>query len=174
MVSRLKTIDKIIWYRKNSPITKKGVQLFQNFKFLLPSLYFAILTKSDGGSLDYDFDYFDIEEKKNINTGFSCIYGLECDSDNLLHHYYDPPEFFPKDLVSFSEIANGDRLCFDYRDNPKTDDPPIVYWNHESAIDESVSFVSKNFDEFIKRLKEPEDKKEHSDEEFELWYQNLP
>jgi hypothetical protein len=73
---------------------------------------------------------------------------------NILRTYFERPEFFPPQLVAFSEIGNGDFICFDYSvsgwDDP---DPPIVYWNHEKNPEEAVSDIAINFEAFLKRLK---------------------
>lgn len=57
-------------------------------------------------------------------------------------------------LVAFSSLGNGDLLCFDYRGNTNTNNPPIAVWHHEGrpGMEEEVSPVAKTFDEFLDML----------------------
>ena len=48
-------------------------------------------------------------------------------------------------------------ICFDYRKNQTTDNPPIVIWNHDMGLEHRVVFIANNFEEFINMLHEPED-----------------
>lgn len=66
------------------------------------------------------------------------------------------PEFFPDGLVSFSRDGGGNLICFDYRADPATDNPPIVVWHHEGrpGTSEEISPVANSFDEFLDMLHE--------------------
>lgn len=100
----------------------------------------------------------------NLTQGDS-IYGL-----GLLHAYGDvdsvtetmewswanKPESFPNGLVSFSRDGGGNLICFDYRSDPTTNNPPIVVWHHEGrpGTNEEISPVASSFDEFLDLLYE--------------------
>ena len=73
---------------------------------------------------------------------------------DLLSLFLNKPEFFPENLIVFAEVGNGDLVCFDYREGKDNPDPPVVYWCHEYPENENVSFIAKNFEEFIGMLRE--------------------
>ena len=64
---------------------------------------------------------------------------------------------FEDGLIPFGENGGGDMICFDYRNDKTTDNPPIVIWNHDMGLKHRVVFIANNFDEFINMLHEPED-----------------
>ena len=64
---------------------------------------------------------------------------------------------FEDGLIPFGENGGGDYICFDYRHDKTTDNPPIVIWNHDMGLKHRVVFVANNFEEFINMLHEPED-----------------
>ena len=64
-----------------------------------------------------------------------------------------------KDLVIFGICANGDYICFDYREDSKTSNPKIVLVYHDDFMDFEdgtssmvVNNVANNFDEFLSML----------------------
>jgi len=62
-------------------------------------------------------------------------------------------EGFPKGLIVFSVLGNGDFLCFDYREVDSEKEPSVVVWHHAGEDDnESISFVSSTFDQFLDEL----------------------
>ena len=64
---------------------------------------------------------------------------------------------FEDGLIPFGENGGGDYICFDYRNDKTTDNPPIVIWNHDMGLKHRVVFIANNFEEFINMLHEPED-----------------
>jgi len=79
-------------------------------------------------------------------------------SELMISRIKNPPEFFPEGLISFASVGNGDLICFDYRADPKTDNPPIVIWEHEAAgSDEAVSFIAPDFESFMNMLMSDEE-----------------
>lgn len=85
-----------------------------------------------------------------IIFSFDSEYPYEKFIDNLNH----PPEFFPENLIAFGRDGTGNLFCFDYRENPETDNPPIVLWHVEG---DGISFIAKDFDELINNLKSEEE-----------------
>ena len=55
------------------------------------------------------------------------------------------------------DTFNGDLICFDYRSDPQSDNPPIVYWNHEADEDGNAFFIAKDLDAFLSMLYAEED-----------------
>ena len=144
--------------RSYEALKKEPKVLLKDFPFALPNSYLEILKKQDGVSISYEFQYYDHCLKRKIGTGIGVIFGLDSDDEeNLLKQYHTLPDFFPKNLVPFGEDGGGDFICFDYRHDAYTNNPPVVYWSHENEEGEDISFLAKDFKEFLSILKEPED-----------------
>ena len=173
-----KNTNHIKW-REGSYPGLETTKTLDNFPFFIPTAFLDLLKIHDGGDIEYDFNYFDVDCNSIMQGCIGTIYGINTINskipnknfdhlstdyynqkeffttyNNLIDGYYHPPEFFPKNIVPFARDGGGNFVCFDYRSNPKTNNPPIVYWNHEADIGKDVSFIAKNFDEFISMLKE--------------------
>lgn len=153
MVSMI--VNNIKWDRKNTSLREELITTIEKFSFKIPEKFIELLKVSNGGVIDYDFDYYDMDCETHIGTGIGYIYGVSTKHYSIIKEYKDPPEFFPKNIVAFAETGSGNMICFDYRSDPNTDNPPIVYWNHEAPEDRDVSFVAKDFEEFLSILKAP-------------------
>jgi hypothetical protein len=184
MVQKINTVKDIIWCSKVSPLDIQNLILLNQIPFTLPKAFIDLLKISDGGFVDY----IGIGEIYGICTPSTKIrnrnyYSFETGSygtqeffvtyHDIINQYHNPPEFFPERLLAFGSNGSGNRICFDYRTDPKTDNPPIVYWDHGADIGEDVWFEANNFEEFIKTLKEPEGKEEFNEEEFQQWLKSL-
>lgn len=125
----------------------------------LPVSYISCIKNCNGGRPTKPcFEYYDIDLEETWTTGVGRFLSLSREKhDNFIECFLNPPEFFPKELIAFAETGGGDYICFDYREGKDNPDPPIVYWNHEADVGKDVSFVAKNFEEFLEILKEPED-----------------
>ena len=156
MVHRI--MHDITWFRRNEPLNEEALSALSSFPFQLPKKYLSLLEQSNGGAINNsDFEYYDGRHNSYTQHAIGFIYGIGTTQYNLIKEYFSPPEFFPEGLVAFAETGNGDLICFDYRNDPKTSNPPIVYWNHEAEVGKDVSFIAKDFEEFLTMLKEPED-----------------
>jgi hypothetical protein len=63
-------------------------------------------------------------------------------------------------VVAFGIAANGDYICFDYRHDPKTNEPKIVVMFHDAYDDNRkmlICPVANTFSEFLDLLYKPED-----------------
>ena len=149
---------KLIYHRGYPGLKQNPEVLLKKFPFTLPKSYLKILKEHDGGFLDYDFDYYDNNFKEHMSAGIGVIFGLgNNENENIVLEYNTRPYFFPKGLVAFGENGGGDYSCFDYRMEPRSKNPPIVFWSHDAEEEKAISFVAKNFKEFLSILKEPED-----------------
>ncbi len=179
-----KNLKDIKWHRVNPPLQEGDLMLLKDFPFTLPSKFIELLKISDGGFVDYSFDYFDLYFKEVLEGSIGEIYGIGTKSTkmknrnydrheayhnfnykeeefftsyhDIIHLYRNPPEFFPENLVAFGENGGGDLMCFDYRSNPYINNPPIVYWIMGREIGKDISFLANNFTKFLAMLKEPE------------------
>lgn len=177
-MAQINNINDLVMDSKNLPLNTKDLNLFtKSISYKLPQDFIKSLEIADGYNTNYVFEYFDEYLESKYISGFSTIFGIKTDNTpfyNIINENNSPPEFFPNTLVAFAEDGGGNRICFDYRKNPNTDNPPIVYWNHEATVGEDVSFIANNFNEFIKILEKSDECEELSEEEFEEWYNNLP
>ena len=65
--------------------------------------------------------------------------------------------FFSKWLIPFGDNGGGDLICFDYRSDHTTNNPPIAIWNHYLEFKHRTVFIANNFEEFINMLHLPPD-----------------
>lgn len=82
-----------------------------------------------------------------------------------MEHYQkgvsDPLYYGVSGLVAFGECANGDSICFDYREDRQTCNPKVVLVYHDDYVEQDngikqmvVNFVADSFEEFIDMLHE--------------------
>jgi len=124
-----------------------------------PHLYLELVKQCDGFVPDAsDFEFFDnYTKKRKIDCVGSFLFLNPSEYSDFECEWRSPPEFFPEGLIAFAETGGGDLICFDYRNSKDNPDPEIVYWNHEGEVGKDVSFIAKNFEEFMSILKEPDD-----------------
>lgn len=143
----------------NGLITEKRFQEVQNIiGKKLPYSYYSLVTNDDGST---PFPNIFKLVKKNGQYVVSCVGAFlafnPSEYGDIVNEVKHPPEFFPQNLVPFAEVGNGDYICFDYRQDPQTDNPSVVYWSHEDAPEESVSFLAKDFESFLDMLFDDEE-----------------
>lgn len=59
-----------------------------------------------------------------------------------------------RQIIPFATDGMGDYMCLDFRRDPLT--PAIVYWSHETRIDDAIAHLADSFDEFLAMLAPPE------------------
>src|ERR1700722_3287534 len=124
----------------------------------LPKSFIEIVRGCDGGTpIACDFEYTDqFKKSKRIDCIGAFLNLNPNEYGDFLSTFLNSPEFLPEGLIAFAENGGGDYICFDYRQDKNNPDPPVIYWNHEADVGKEVSFVTKNFEEFLGMLKEPE------------------
>jgi hypothetical protein len=130
----------------------------------LPRTYSTFITKHNGARLKADvFDYDDPNSGNGKNADGIAFINVtkieEIISDLVGLNFQDPdwPNLFENGLIPFGDNGGGDMICFDYREDRSTNNPPIVIWNHDMGLKHRVVFVANNFEYFINMLHEPED-----------------
>lgn len=137
--------------------------------YCFPSNYKEIISLYDGATPKKNsFDFINIYGKKD-ERDLNFLSFQPVDTKYSPKGYYIPMEDFQvsecdygiKGLVAFGDCANGDRICFDYRDNTKTCNPKVVLVYHDDFIEQNngtaqmvVNFVADSFEEFIDMLHE--------------------
>jgi cell wall assembly regulator SMI1 len=166
----MKNLEKENIYRDEGVISSNEIaRLESGIGVTLPILYTKFIIQHNGARLNNDcFDFYDNnrEMSSSESIAFLDVTQIQDDMNSLLHQstddLHDPDIFkfyhyFDKRLIPFGETGGGDFICFDYRNYPKIQDPPVIYWCHDAdELDERISFISNNFEEFIDMLHEPE------------------
>src|SRR5260221_14010641 len=126
----------------------------------LPQEFIDIIKDCDGGvPIHSKFSFYNLILRKAAVTNIDRFLSLNDSPYSLLNEYKNPLPFFPKGLIPFAISETLNLICFAYSDNRKNPNPGIVYWTlDEFNGDRSVSFIASNFEEFIWKLKEFEDR----------------
>ena len=141
------------------------IQRIETIKnIVLPTLYKDFISIHNEASLHRDvFDYNDPNRGGSQNSDGISFENVEEILENIdLLQYGEESDWdikyrFEDGLIPFGENGGGDMICFDYRKNKDTDNPPIVIWNHDMGLENRVVFIADNFEEFVNILHEPED-----------------
>jgi hypothetical protein len=150
--------DFRIWRSKDQNIdnTQAFIAFEKDFDVQLPDIYKDLVRLRDGGLLQKDLFYYNYKNDYWRNCVGRFLYWQKEDSSSyyssLTNLYQDPPEFFPKGLIPFSQDGGGNYLCFDYRNSKEN--PPIVFWHHAVEENEGIFYLADSFEEFINNLKD--------------------
>ena len=136
----------------------------------LPSQYVNFILCHNGARIlarCFNFYDKDLKMQSSESIAFIKVEKIQDYISSLLHQTTADPsdpdvfkfyQYFSEKLIPFGDTGGGDFICFDYRDNPQTDNPPVVLWCHDANDSEGrISFIANNFEEFINMLHEPED-----------------
>ena len=134
------------------------------FKIELPIVYTNFITRHNGAYLENDtFDYSDqnyLDGRGSNSIAFIRAEKIQQYIDDIQSGEepdWDIKYRFEDGLIPFGDNGGGDLICFDYRNNRDTDNPPIVIWNHDMGLEHRVVFIANSFEEFINMLHEPKD-----------------
>ena len=141
----------------------KQIEALYNVK--LPVIYSNFIIEHNGACLFARiFDYQDPNvgnNKVNSNAiAFESVEDIPFHIENIKSGEESnwPIQYkFEDGLIPFGDNGGGDMICFDYRKDRTTDNPPIVIWNHDMGLEHRVVFIANNFEEFINMLHEPEE-----------------
>lgn len=126
------------------------------YKF--PSTYRNLISRHNSlHPENCDFDFFDNSLGRTASRDVTFLgYGTEVlSSSNIANAQWH--DIYGRDhVVVFGRTAGGDYVCFDYRENPTTDNPPVVVMLHDYFDDNDnkmfICLVADNFDQFIDSL----------------------
>jgi len=148
---------------KNSLDEIKRVQ--NELGFFFPNNYFDLIRNHDALRFEKNiFDFKNIynnEDERDLN--FLSFKADHLDGDILSNqdNVNDLENYGIKDLVVFGICANGDYICFDYREDSQTSNPKIVLVYHDDFVDFEdgtssmvVNDVANNFEDFLNLLHE--------------------
>jgi hypothetical protein len=161
--------QKLIVWDDEGQVNIEVVQSFcDKLGIILPRFYVDFITKHNEARIENNsFDYRDLNMKSGRNSDGITFIRFE----EIMPHIELQKEvnkqadgrikyMFEDGLIPFGDNGGGDFICFDYRKNRTTDNPPIVIWNHDMGLEHRVIFIANNFEEFVGMLYESEEAKE--------------
>lgn len=135
------------------------------FGVRFPPSYIEFVSKHNAAALKNNyFQFFDRANNEFVKFGGGGdFYGFGFDNLNYksIEAAQDLDIYGYDNVIVFADTAGGDHICFDYRHNPETDEPHIIYMDHE-VFDEKtnkmvISHIADSFDEFCDLLSESDD-----------------
>ena len=148
---------------KNSLDEIKRVQ--NELGYFFPNNYIDLIRNHDALRFEKNiFDFKNIynkEDERDLNFLSFKYDHLDGDILSNQDNVNDLENYGIKDLVVFGICANGDYICFDYREDSHTSNPKIVLVYHDDFVDFEdgissmvVNDVANNFDDFLNLLHE--------------------
>jgi hypothetical protein len=162
-IEKMRNLQNSNIYRDEGKVSIAVIKQIEVTKgVVLPNNYVSFVINHNGARLNSNnFDYNDPNTNKNegsiafINAE-KILYKIELIQSGEEPDW--PIEYrFEDGLIPFGDNGGGDLICFDYRKDRNTDNPPIVIWNHDMGFEHRVVFIASNFEEFVNMLHEPED-----------------
>ena len=148
---------KIKWEADEEPANPDNVRKYEDkLKIEFPKKYKKIAIKYQGGYPNKEA--FDTKlEKEKVFGNLLSFNGDE--DDDLLITYEEIKSRLVSGVVPFAADPFGNYICFKY--NQSNHEPSIVFWDHEfgdKSSEEALSEICDSFEEFLKKLYEPNDK----------------
>lgn len=144
----------LIWICENESVETTSISKVEDiFGIEFPRDYVECIIKNNGGYPKPNrFNLNGNEEVFNNFLSFD-----EEDSSNIINAYNDVKDRLIEKVIPFAEDPFGNLLCFDYRNSEQ---PIIVFWEHEKAFnnkENAISFICNTFSELLNMLHESEE-----------------
>jgi hypothetical protein len=168
----------IKWEESDRKISLQEIKEFENkIGYKLPKNYIEFILKYNGASINnyiYSFKIYSVSNKSFegiYSVGVFLSFGANLES---MEWYWDNRNCdekypFPDHVIPFILGGEGNLICFDYRHDLHTEEPKVVYWNHEECgeLKEGLEiyFIANSFDEFINKLADYRTEEEIKDDE---------
>jgi cell wall assembly regulator SMI1 len=152
----------------------KNIEAFEKkYNICFPKSYKGLMLEHNGAY--FEESYFDFINKRGQEDGrsfgFDYFGNVENPSDKNIEYYnqhlQDPIYYGVPGLIGIGSTAEGDTLCFDYRDDPKTCEPKVVLLVHDEYEEDEngnthmlIEPIANSFDEFLNMLYKYEDDEE--------------
>ncbi len=137
----------------------------------LPILYKELMLKHNGVRFKEDnFNFMSKDgDEDNREFLFSSFGEKEEVGEHMGYTQYvaDPIYYGVPGLVSFASTAEGDTMCFDYREDAKTCEPKIILLIHDAyentnGVDHmKIEYIANTFDDFLDMLYEYKDEDDY-------------
>jgi len=143
-------------YRDYGVVDHSKISEFEIYNGVkLPSLYKELLSKHD--AVWFHNRDFNLIFKGEVITRDVTFFGF---GDNLRKsnqiHKMQQEEYSHEGIIVFGQSCEGDYICFDYRANPNSNNPPVVLMLHDYPDDDGKLFictVSDSFESFLSVLR---------------------
>ena len=140
-------------------------QIEKKYNISLPVSYSSFIIEHNGACLfarifDYQDPNIGVYKRNSSSIAFESVEDILFHIENIKageEPDWDDMYKFEDGLIPFGDNGGGDMICFDYRKDRSTDNPPIVIWNHDMGLEHRVVFIANNFEEFINMLHKCED-----------------
>ncbi|SLJ85221.1 SMI1/KNR4 family protein [Psychrobacter sp. DAB_AL43B] len=133
--------------------------------YVFPSKYVEIVSMHDALRLENNvFDFTNIygdRDERDVN--FLSFKKNHLDGDIISNqiNISDTENFGHENMVLFGITANGDYVCFDYKEDIKANNPRVVLVYHDDFVDNddgtssmAINHVAETFENFINMLHE--------------------
>jgi hypothetical protein len=177
-IRSLEMRNDIEWEKSDKKTNLQVIKKFENkIGYILPKNYVDFILKYNGTSINNYIYSFKIYSESNnrfegvYSVGIFLSYGTTLES---IDWYWDNRNSdenypFPDHVIPFILGGEGNLICFDYRHNVNTEDPKIVYWNHEERgqLKEGfeIYYIANSFDDFVEKLSDFRTEEEKKDDE---------
>ena len=153
-------------YGKADP---KDIEEFEKkYNICLPKTYKELMLEHNGVNFkEESFDFINSRGQEDMRSFLFYSFGEENDGENIEFYnkgLQDPLYYGVPGLIGFGSTAEGDTVCFDYRDDPKTCEPKVVLLVHDEYDDlpdgtshMHIEPIANSFDEFLDMLYEFKD-----------------
>lgn len=152
-------MKEITVYRDSGIVNIEEIEFFEKkIGYSFPADYKKIISQHN--ELRPSNDCFDFQFKNKEDSRDVSFYGYGPDVDsstNIISNQQEKDLYYQEHLVAIGESANGDYICFDYRFDPSTNNPPIALMLHDYTDEDNkmlVCSVADNFAQFIDSLYE--------------------
>ena len=135
--------------------------------FCLPMNYKKLISEHNGlDPVEECYEFINVYGDKYEGAIVFISFGNDTIKDSMYisQRISDPVYYGIPNLVAFGDFGNGDVICFDYRDDPKTCNPKVVHVYHDDYTENedgtfsmTVNFVANSFEEFIDMLYEDDE-----------------
>jgi len=158
-------------YRDYGKADPKDIEEFEKkYNICLPKTYKELMLEHNGAKLEEsEFDFINSRGQEDGRSfSFDFFGNVNNASDKNINYYnkniQNPDYYGVPGLIGFGSTAEGDTVCFDYRDDPKTCEPKVVLLVHDEydELPDGTSHmhiepIADNFDEFLDMLYEFKD-----------------
>ena len=150
-------MKKVAIYRDVGTVDIKEIEFFQTqvgYKF--PVEYKKLISRHN--ALRPSDDCFDFKFKDKVDSRDVNFLGYGTDisnSINITKNQQEKDQYYRDHIIIIGESASGDYVCFDYRANLTTDNPPVVVMLHDYPDEDNkmlVCPVADNFEQFMDSL----------------------
>lgn len=146
----------VIVYRDSGTVDQSYIDAFEKkLGYIFPQKYKSLLSKHNALRPHENLCNFKLNDKCDSRDVNFFGYGDSVEEYEDIEKFQQEPEYCYRHIVVIGESANGDYICFDYREDPTTDNPPVVVMLHDYPDENNkmhVCPVTDDFEQFMDSL----------------------